>query len=157
MTGLRSRLRSRPDEGSRMCMGSRMSEPTQQTQNPSTDGESSSRYTAIETLSQQRCSNKFKSNSSNSNIYFSSDVISFLVQCVLYSKQLDSIENSLNVFKYDNMDLNKFWLKYFGVVNLSDHKCTFLELSVLGKGLKFCLTPPKYCHVKSKESTDKFF
>ena len=53
------------------------------------------------------------------------------------------------------MDLNKFWLKYFGVVNLSGHKCTFLELSVLGKGLKFCPTPPKYCHGQLKESIDK--
>ena len=43
------------------------------------------------------------------------------------------------------------------MVNLSDHKCTFLELSVLGKHLKFCLTPPKYCHGKLKESIDKFF
>ena len=64
---------------------------------------------------------------------------------------------SLNVFQHKNMDLNKFWLKYFGVVNLSDHKCTFLELSVLGKSLKFWMTPPKYCHGKLKESIDKFF
>ena len=55
------------------------------------------------------------------------------------------------------MDLNKYWLKYFVVVNLYDHKCTFLELSVLGKGLKFCPMPPKYCHGQLKESTDKFF
>ena len=43
------------------------------------------------------------------------------------------------------------------MVNLSDHQCSFLELSVLGKGLKFCPTPPKYCHGKLKESIDKFF
>ena len=55
------------------------------------------------------------------------------------------------------MEINKFWVKYFGVVNLSDHKCMFSELSVLGKGLKFCPTPPKYCHGKLKESIDKFF
>ena len=55
------------------------------------------------------------------------------------------------------MDLNKFWLKYFGVVNLSDHRCTLLELSVLGKRLKFHPTPPKYCQGKLKESIDKFF
>ena len=43
------------------------------------------------------------------------------------------------------------------MMNLSDHNCSFTELSVLGKGLKFCPTPPKYCHGKLKESIDKFF
>ena len=92
---------------------------------------------------------------SNSNAIPSSYVICFFTEVLSYSKQLDSIENSLNVFNYET--INNFWLKYFGVVNLSNHKCTFLELSVLGKGLKFCLTPPKYCHGKLKESIDKFF
>ena len=55
-------------------------------------------------------------------------------------------DDNLNVFQFENVELNKFWLNYFSVVSLSDHKCTFLELSVLGKELKFCLTPPKYCH-----------
>ena len=85
------------------------------------------------------------------------DIVCFLIEFISYSNQLNSIENSLNIFQFENMDLNKFWLKYFGVVNLSDHNYSFLELSVLGKGLKFCLTPPKYCHGKLKESTDKFF
>ena len=55
------------------------------------------------------------------------------------------------------MDLNNFLLKYFGVVNLSDYKCTFLELSIPGKGLKFCPIPPKYYNVQLRESRDKFF
>ena len=43
------------------------------------------------------------------------------------------------------------------MVNLSDYSCNQNELSVLGKGLKFCPTPPKYCHGQLKESIDKFF
>ena len=56
-----------------------------------------------------------------------------------------------------NVDINKFWSEFCGVVNLSDYSCGQNELSVLGKGLKFCPTPPKYCHSVMKESTDKFF
>ena len=137
-----------------MCMGSRMFAPTQQTQYPQTNGESSSRNPAIETMSQNECSNI---SNSNSNATLSSDVVHFFTELLSCSKQLDLIKNSLNIFNYENMDLNKFWLKYLGVVNLSDHKCTFLELSVPGKGLKFYTTPPKYCHGKLKESIDKFF
>ena len=65
----------------------------------------------------------------NSNAISSTDVICFFNELLSYSKQLDSIENSLNTFKYENMDLNKFWLKYFGVVNLSDQKCTFVTIT----------------------------
>ena len=55
------------------------------------------------------------------------------------------------------MDVNKFWHNYFGVVNLSDRTLDIKTLSVLGKGLKFCPTPPLFDHGKLKESIDKFF
>ena len=35
-----------------------------------------------------------------------------------------------------NVELNKFWSEFYGVVNLSDYSCDQNELSVLGKGLK---------------------
>ena len=56
-----------------------------------------------------------------------------------------------------NSSINQFWNQYYGVFNISDYKCDNIELSVLGKGLKFCPTPPKYCHGQIKESIDKFF
>ena len=129
-----------------------MFEPIQKKKDPPTDGESTSRYSAVK--KQTECSNL---SDSNSNVIPSTDVLCFITEVMSYSKQLNSIENSLNVFQYDTMDLNKFWLKYFGVVNLSDHKLTILELTVIGKGLKFSPTHPKYCHGKLKESIDKFF
>ena len=54
-------------------------------------------------------------------------------------------------------DLNKFWEDYYGVVNLTHHKFSITELQTLGKGLKYCPTPPMYDHGPLKESMDKFF
>ena len=45
----------------------------------------------------------------------------------------------------------------WGVLNLSTRKLTDDELKVLGKGLKFCPTPPVYDHRALKESIDRFF
>ena len=52
--------------------------------------------------------------------------------------------------------MNKFWLQYFGVVNLSNYECSFVELSALVKGLRFCPTPPMYDHGILEERVDKF-
>ena len=62
-----------------------------------------------------------------------------------------------SVFNHSNSTINQFWNQYYGVFNISDYKCDNIELSVLGKGLKFCPTPPKYCYGQMKESIDKFF
>ena len=53
--------------------------------------------------------------------------------------------------------MNKFYGEYFGVVNLSNYQICFEELEILGKGIKFCLTPPLYDHGAVKENIDKFF
>ena len=55
-----------------------------------------------------------------------------------------------------NLENNKFWENYFGVVNLSNRKLTNIELTVLGKGLKFCPTPLMVDHGKIKENLDRF-
>ena len=55
------------------------------------------------------------------------------------------------------IDINKFRSEFYGVVNLSNYSCNQNALSMLGKGLKFCPTPPKYCHGIMKESVDRFF
>ena len=145
--------RSRPKERSRSnTEGSTMYEPAQQKKDSPMNGQLTTRYSAI--IHQHEHSNN---SNSNSNTDLSSGIVCYIADIMPYSNQLNSIENSLNIFQYESMDLNKLWLKYFCVVNLSDHKCSFLELSVLGKGLKFCPTPPKYCHRKLKESIDKFF
>ena len=86
------------------------------------------------------------------------DVFQFLLKTIQFSMELSKIEQTFNsVFKKNDMDLNKFWFQFYSVVNLSDYKLKKNELSVLGKGLKFCPTPPKYCHGAMKESIDKFF
>ena len=54
-------------------------------------------------------------------------------------------------------DLNKFYERFYGVVNLSSRRLSIYELSVLGKGLNFCPTPSKFDHGPIKESIDKFF
>ena len=87
-----------------------------------------------------------------------SNFFQFLFDNIQFSMELSRIEQTFNsVFKEKDMDLNKFWFQFYGVVNLSDYKLEKNELSVLGKGLKFCPTPPKYCHGAMKESIDKFF
>ena len=43
------------------------------------------------------------------------------------------------------------------MVNLSDYSIQFEEYRILGRGLKFCPTPPLYDHGVVKESIDKFF
>ena len=53
-------------------------------------------------------------------------------------------------------DFNKFWEKYYGVINLSDRKLNNIELSVLGNGLKFCPTPMMVDHGNLKISLDNF-
>ena len=56
------------------------------------------------------------------------------------------------VFNKSPIGTNKLWCEFYGVFNLSNYSCDQNELSVLGKGLKFCPTPPKYCHSQLKES-----
>ena len=53
--------------------------------------------------------------------------------------------------------MNKFYDEYFGVVNISNYQICFEELEILGKGIKFCSTPPLYDHGAVKENIDKFF
>ena len=55
------------------------------------------------------------------------------------------------------MSANKFWEKYFGVSNLSSRLLSIDELTILGKGLKFCPTPLMVDHGKIKSNIDKFF
>ena len=87
-----------------------------------------------------------------------SDAIEHISSLVILSKSLDYIQSSMNsVFNHSNSTINQFWNQYYGVFNISDYKCDNIELSVLGKDLKFCPTPPKYCHGQIKESIDKFF
>ena len=75
-----------------------------------------------------------------------------------YSTCLDDIEKCTeNIFSFADTELNKFYGQYFGVVNLSNYSIHFEELKILGRGLKFCPTPPLYDHGMAKESVDKFF
>ena len=53
--------------------------------------------------------------------------------------------------------MNKYWEKYYGVINLSDRELKSDELEILGKGLKYCPTPGMVDHGLLKESIDKFF
>ena len=81
----------------------------------------------------------------------------FFVVC-RYSKRLAEIEKCTEkVFSFEDTELNKFYGQYFGVVNLSNYSIRFEELKILGRGLKFCPTPPLYDHGMAKESIDKFF
>ena len=43
------------------------------------------------------------------------------------------------------------------MVNLSNYSIHFEEYRILGRGLKFCPTPPLFDHGVVKESIDKFF
>ena len=61
------------------------------------------------------------------------------------------------LFSFQNCDLNKFYGEYFGVVNISNYQICFEELEILGKRIKFCLTPTLYDHGAVKENIDKFF
>ena len=75
-----------------------------------------------------------------------------------YSKVLDSLETCTEkLFSFQNCDLNKFYGQYFGVMNLSNYQIFYEELEILGKGIKFCPTPPPYDHGAVKENIDKFF
>ena len=75
-----------------------------------------------------------------------------------YSKVLDSLETCTEkLFLFQNCDLNKFYGQYFGVMNLSNYQIHYEELEILGKGIKFCPTPPLYDHGAVKENIDKFF
>ena len=75
-----------------------------------------------------------------------------------YSNILDILEICTeNIFSFQNCDINKFYSEYFGVVNISNYQIRFEELEILGKGIKFCLTPPLYDHEAVKENIDKFF
>ena len=55
------------------------------------------------------------------------------------------LENSLShyktLFNFSNMEINKFWETYYGVVNLSSISLSDEDLKILGRGLKFCPTP----------------
>ena len=63
----------------------------------------------------------------------------------------------MDLFSFEKSDVNKFYSTYFGVTNLSDYSIRFKEYRILGRGLKFCPTPPLYDHGMVKESIDKFF
>ena len=81
----------------------------------------------------------------------------FFVVCG-YSKHLAEIEKCTEkVFSFKDTELNKFYGQYFGVMNLSNYSIQFEELKILGRGLKFCPTPPLHDHGMAKESIDKFF
>ena len=72
-------------------------------------------------------------------------------------KMLDSVENCCKkLFMFTFETVNEFWENYFGVLNLSDRNLSYSEMSVLGRGLKFCLTPTMLDHGLLKESLDKF-
>ena len=74
----------------------------------------------------------------------------FFVACG-YSKHLEEIEKCTEkIFSFKDTELNKFYGQYFGVVNLSNHSIRFEELKILGRGLKFCPTPPLYDHGMAK-------
>ena len=71
---------------------------------------------------------------------------------------MNSLENCTEtLFSFQNCDINKFYGEYFGVVNISNYQIRFEELEILGKGIKFCPTPPLYDHGTVKENIDKFF
>ena len=80
---------------------------------------------------------------------------------VTFSAQLDKMEQSLiqTSSKIFNCSLtgNKFWEFYHGVVNLSKQQLTLNEITILGKGLKFCPTPNLHNHGPLKENIDSFF
>ena len=71
---------------------------------------------------------------------------------------LDSLpEHFVQLFQFSSYDLNKFYSKYYGVVNLTDRKLNIHEYKVLGRGLKFCPTPCLYDHGPLKADIDRFF
>ena len=75
-----------------------------------------------------------------------------------FSIILNTLETCTNMlFSFQNCDLNNFYGEYFGVVNISNYQIHFEELEILGKGIKFCLTPPLYDHGVVKENIDNFF
>ena len=75
-----------------------------------------------------------------------------------FREKLNQIEAAVSsCIDFTACDLNKFYEKYFGVVNLSNRKLSLIEYSILGKGLQFCPTPTKFDHGKLKEDIDKFF
>ena len=61
------------------------------------------------------------------------------------------------MFNHTHSNVNKFWLQYFGVVNLTDKEIDWKTLTLLGKGIKFCPTPPSFDHGPLKENIDSFF
>ena len=68
---------------------------------------------------------------------------------------LDGLEKCCSgICEFSNV--NKFWEKYFGVLNLSSRELNYNDVSLLGKGLKFCPTPTMVDHGRLKESIDKF-
>ena len=75
-----------------------------------------------------------------------------------FSNILNSLKNCTEtLFSFHKCDINKFYGEYFGVVNISNYQIHFEELEILGKGIKFCPTPPLYDHGVVKENIDKFF
>ena len=76
----------------------------------------------------------------------------------VFSKKLDiACLEFGKLFSYSDCEINTFWQKYYGVVHLSYYNLNQTELRVLGRGLKFCPTPPVYDHGRLKESLDRFF
>ena len=75
-----------------------------------------------------------------------------------FRSNLDMLENSFSSLSdFSKCDINKFCSVYFGVTNLSDTKLSWDALNALGKGLKFCPTPPIFDHGPLKENVDRFF
>ena len=85
-------------------------------------------------------------------------IFHYAPECIIFSNELSKIEITFGtMFNKSQIDINKCWSEFYEVVNLSNYFCDQNELSVLGKGLKFCPTLPKYYHSQLKESIDKFF
>ena len=62
-----------------------------------------------------------------------------------------------NLFDYRDVETNKFYEHYYGVINISSKILSKADISLLGKGLKFCPTLPVYDHSRLKESIDCLF
>ena len=73
------------------------------------------------------------------------------------TKLTELYQSEFSQFCSTQLSVNKFWQSYYGVINLTNYELNNLEIQILGKGLKFCPTPPMFDHGPLKESIDKFF
>ena len=81
-----------------------------------------------------------------------------IYEFIQYILDLDEAFSSFhNLYNFTNESINKFWEKYYGVINLSSKRLSSAQLELLGKGLKFCPTPPVFDHGQLIESIKRFF